>query len=103
MHVRIAKFRIPPGGWDLVVHEINEKVVPAIREVPGFVAGFFVGDREDEVSWGIVFWESREAMLASEEAATRIRTDASAGAGLEFTGVERFEVIAFESRLPVEG
>jgi heme-degrading monooxygenase HmoA len=103
VHVRIAKFRIPPGGWDGVVQEVNEEVVPAIREVPGFVAGFFVGDRDDEVSCGIVFWESKEAMFASEEAAARIRTDASAGAGLEFTGVERFEVMAFESRLPAKG
>lgn len=95
MHVRIAQFHVPRENWDQAVLEIKDHVVPTIRQVPGFVSGFFVGDRAREVSWGIVFWESEEAMESSEDEAARIRADASRSAGLEFTGVERFEVVAF--------
>lgn len=96
MHVRIAQFHVPSENWERAVSQIRDQVVPGIREVPGFVAGAFAGDREAQVAWGIVFWESREAMLASEDAAARIRAEAVEGAGLGFTGVERFEVIASE-------
>ena len=54
MHVRIAQFNVPPDNWDQTVREIEDSVVPAVQRVPCFVAGFFVGDRSSNRTWGIV-------------------------------------------------
>jgi uncharacterized protein YbjQ (UPF0145 family) len=45
---------------------------------------------------GITFWESEEAMRASEEAADRMREETAEAGGDTIAGVERYEVGLFE-------
>ena len=45
---------------------------------------------------GITFWESEEAMRASEEAADRLREESAEAGGGTIAGVERYEVGLFE-------
>jgi hypothetical protein len=53
-------------------------------------------DRQSGKTLGISFWESEEAMRASEEGANRLREEsAEAGRGT-VVGVERYEVGLFE-------
>ncbi len=53
-------------------------------------------DRHSGKTLGITFWESEEAMRASEEVANRLREEsAEAGSGT-IAGVERYEVGLFE-------
>jgi hypothetical protein len=45
---------------------------------------------------GITFWESEEAMRASEEEADRLREESAEVGGDRIAGVERYEVGLFE-------
>ena len=55
-----------------------------------------LGDRQSGKTLGITFWESEEAMRASEEAANRLREESAEAGGDTITGVERYEVGLFE-------
>ncbi len=50
-------------------------------------------DRESGRSKLITFWESEEALRASEEQGDRLRRQAAEGAAETITGVERYEVV----------
>jgi hypothetical protein len=49
-------------------------------------------DRESGKALSITLWESREAMLASEQRANSSREEAERSAGGSVVGVERYEV-----------
>jgi hypothetical protein len=55
-----------------------------------------LGDRRSGKTLGITFWESEEAMRASEEAADRMREETAEAGGDTIAGVERYEVGLFE-------
>jgi hypothetical protein len=68
----------------------------------GFVA---FGDRQSGKLLGVAFWESEEALRATEEAVSGVRGEAADAAGGLVAGVERYEVVVFEapSAGPVSG
>jgi hypothetical protein len=47
------------------LRELRERVVPALSEAPGFVAGYWT--RKDQSGLGLVIFESEEAARAMEE------------------------------------
>jgi heme-degrading monooxygenase HmoA len=60
-------------------------------------ASLSVGDRSTGKSITLTFWESEEAMRASEEAADKLRQQAASEVQEEIAGVERFEVYINEA------
>jgi hypothetical protein len=46
---------------------------------------------------GVVLWESEQAMRANEDVAGRIRSAASANAGIEFRTAERMELLTSQA------
>jgi heme-degrading monooxygenase HmoA len=62
------------------------------RLMEGFEGMIALVDRHSGKTLGITFWESEEAMRASEEAANRLREESSEVGGEEIAGVERYEV-----------
>ncbi|HEV2093834.1 MAG TPA: hypothetical protein VGR18_11780 [Rubrobacter sp.] len=59
----------------------------------GFVA---LGDRQSGKVLGVAFWESEEALRATEEAVSRVRSGAAEATGGTVAGVEQYEVPVFE-------
>ncbi len=59
----------------------------------GFIA---LSDRQSGRVKGISFWESEEAMRASEEVGDRTRSDSAEAVSGAVVGVERCEVGLFE-------
>jgi hypothetical protein len=53
-------------------------------------------DRHSGKTLGITFWESEEAMRASEEVANRLREESAEAGSDTIAGVERYEVGLFE-------
>lgn len=62
----------------------------------GFEGMIVLSDRHNGKTLGITFWESEEAMRASEEAANQLRQESAEVGGEEIAGVERYEVGLFE-------
>jgi heme-degrading monooxygenase HmoA len=62
----------------------------------GFKGMIALGDRQSGKTIGITFWESEEAMRASEEAANRLRDESTEASGETIADVERYEVSLFE-------
>jgi heme-degrading monooxygenase HmoA len=60
----------------------------------GFVA---LGDRQSGKVLGVAFWESEEALQATEQALSSVRSGAAEAAGGTLTSVERYEVLVNEA------
>jgi len=96
LFARVSTFRGPADGIDLMVKQAQESVVPAARRLAGYQGILVLGDRGSGKSIAITLWESEQAMRESEEAANKLRSEASEAGGEEIVSVERFEVLLDE-------
>jgi len=71
----------------------------------GFKGMVALGDSQSGKLQGVAFWESEEALRATDEAVVPVREGAAEAAGGTVAGVEEFEVFVFEvpSTGPVSG
>jgi heme-degrading monooxygenase HmoA len=65
--------RGPPELMDEGLRQAKEVVLHGAKQIDGFKGMIALGDRRSGKTLGITFWESEEAMRASEEAADRMR------------------------------
>ena len=96
MHARVSIFEGSPDEIDEGLRQAREQVLPRARQMDGFKGLIALGDRQSGKTLGITFWESEEAMRASEEAANRMRGETAEASGEQIAGVERYEVGLFE-------
>ena len=93
MHARTTTVEGEPERIDDVVRQIESEILPKLEAQPGF-KGFtlHVGRSTGKVV-GTSYWESEEAMQASEEAVRGPREEAAQRAGASGgPTVEHFEV-----------
>ena len=96
MYARVSMFESSPDQIDEFLRQAREQVLPQAKQDEGFKGMVALTDRQSGKTLGISFWESEEAMRASEEGANRLREEsAEAGRGT-VVGVERYEVGLFE-------
>jgi heme-degrading monooxygenase HmoA len=83
MHARMSIFEGRPDKIDEALRQAREGVLPQAKEMdPGFKGIIALADRQSGKMLGITFWESEEAMRATEEGANRLRAEsAEAGRG----------------------
>jgi heme-degrading monooxygenase HmoA len=106
MHARMSTFEGPPDMIDESLRQAREVVLPQAKEGdPGFKGIIALTDRQSGKMVGITFWESEEAMRATEEGANQLREESAEAGGGTVVGVERYEVGLFEvpSAGPVSG
>ena len=97
MHARVTRLRLEPGRIDEAVRRLEAEDVPSWRQLEGFKGFTLLADRESGSVIGTSYWESREAMEASEDAVAPSRQRAAeAGGATDTPVVERFEV-AFDT------
>ena len=70
----------------------EERALPVAREMGGFRGLLSLVDRSTGNGLAITLWESEQAMLASEDAANKLREEATTETGDEIARVERYEV-----------
>jgi heme-degrading monooxygenase HmoA len=92
MYARVNRFQDRPEAIDDAERLVVDKILPQLQTVPGFVGVLSLVDRMSGESLGITFWETEEAMRASEAEANRIRGDISDSVGSEIRTVDRYEV-----------
>lgn len=100
MWVRMSIFQGAPDQTAEQVEQnnkiIQEKALPSARQMDGFKGVLSLGDRKSGKGITLTFWETEEAMKASEEAANQLRQQTADEAAEQIAGVERFEVYIYE-------
>jgi heme-degrading monooxygenase HmoA len=96
VYARISTFEGSPEHIDEELRRVRENVLPQIQQQEGFEGMVALADRQTGKTLGITFWESEEALKASEEAAGRLREDSAEAMSETIAGVERYEVGLFE-------
>src|SRR5258708_40292282 len=89
---------------DAVTRNYREKILPSLRTQTGFLGGIVLADRTNGEGVAASYWQTAEAMSASEEMATAGRAEAikTAGSDMEITEVDRFEIILQDRPAPVQ-
>ena len=97
MYARVNTIEGSPDRMDDATTHIQEQTMPQLRQMDGFQGFIALGDRQSGKVLGVAFWESEEALGATEEALSSVRSGAAEAAGGTLTGVERYEVLFNEA------
>ena len=93
MFARLTRISADPARVDEFEPIVREQVLPAAQQMAGFQGMYAMVDRQSGTALSFTFWESEEAMRASEEGANRLRSEAAARGSAEVVAVEHYEVI----------
>ena len=96
MHARMSTLEGSPNELDEGLHDIKEHVLPILQQQDGFKGFIALGNRQSGELIGITFWESEQAMQASEEVGESTRSDTAEDTGDTIADVQRYEVGLFE-------
>jgi len=96
VHARVSLLEGPPELIDEGLRQAREVVLPWGRLMEGFEGMIALVDRHSGKTLGIAFWESEEAMRASEKGVNRLRQESAEVGGEEIADVKRYEVGLFE-------
>ena len=92
MHARTGRVSFSPDKADEMVSHVRDTIVPNYESSEGFKGFTLLLDRSSGQGIGISFWESEEAMRATDELGDQAREGAAeAGAGQD-QGAEHFDV-----------
>ncbi|WP_043465938.1 hypothetical protein [Arthrobacter sp. 131MFCol6.1] len=69
-----------------------EDTVNRVLQLPGCLGIYYLLGK-DKKSLSITLWEDEQALVGSQEAAAKIRTETSAEQHMQILGVEEFEVL----------
>lgn len=92
MNARIGRVSFSPEKAEEVVSHVQETIVPRYERTDGFKGFTLLLDRSSGEGLGISFWESEDAMRATEDLGDEARRGAAeAGSGRD-QGASRYEV-----------
>ncbi len=97
MYARVSTIEGSPDKVDDVARQTQEQTLPQLRQMEGFQGFVALGDRQSGRMLGVSFWESEEALRATEEAASSVRSGAAETADGIVAGVEQYEVLVNEA------
>ena len=97
VYARVNTIEGSPDRMDDATAHIQEQTLPQLRQMEGFKGFVALGDRQSGKLLGVAFWESEEALRATEEALSSVRSGAAEAAGGTLASVERYEVLVNEA------
>jgi heme-degrading monooxygenase HmoA len=97
MHARVTTIEGSPDRMDDAERHINEQTLPQLQKMKGFEGFLSLGDRNSGKVIGVAFWESEEALRATEQAVSGVRGGAAEAAGGAVASVEEYEVLVNEA------
>ena len=93
MHARQTTVQGDPSNLDSAIQRVRDDVLPALQSSDGFKGFTLMADREAGMLVGVSYFESREALEASEEAVRGPREETARSAGTSDIDVRFFEVV----------
>lgn len=105
MYARLTTIEGLPDKMDDATRHVREQTLAQLQQMDGFKGFVALGDRQSGKLLGLAFWESEEALGATEGAVSSVRSGAAEAAGGTVASVEQFEVVVYEapSAGPVSG
>ncbi len=97
MYVRVNTIEGSPDRIDDATTHIQEQTMPQLQKMEGFKGFVALGDRQSGKVLGVAFWESEEALRATEQALSSVRSGAAEAAGGTLASVEEYEVLVNEA------
>ena len=97
MHTRVTTLEVPPDRMDDARRHLQERVLPQLRQMEGFKGFVALGSRQSGKLQGVAFWESEQALRATDEAVVPVREGVAKASGGTVVSVEEFEVSVFEA------
>ena len=92
MYARQTRITADPDKVDAGIEHVRDSVLPVLKESEGFKGFTLLVDRESGDFVGTSYYESREALDASESAVSGPRDEAASVTGAASPEVRRFEV-----------
>ena len=93
MHARVTTIQMDPSRLDDAIRGLRENDVPQFEQIDGFKGFTLMVDRQGGKALGVSFWESADAMEASEDQVRGSRERAAeAGGAAGPPQVELYEV-----------
>ena len=93
VHALLVTVSIDPSGMDEVAEQLRSRVVPAVKQSPGLVAGYWLSPKEGNGAlegYSVVVFDDEESAKKAEEMAK----SSPLAPGVKFTGFEIREVVA---------
>jgi heme-degrading monooxygenase HmoA len=105
MHARVTTIQGSPDKMDDATSHLQEQTLPQLQKMEGFKGFVSLGDRQSGKVLGVAFWESEEALRATEQAVSSVRSGVAEATGGIVASVEEYEVLVNEapSAGPVSG
>ena len=105
MHARVTTLEVPLDRVDDARRYVQEQVLPRLSQMEGFKGFVGLDSRQSGKVQGVAFWESEQALRATDEAVVPVREGVARASGGTVVSVEEFEVSVFEapSAGPVSG
>lgn len=100
MYLRVTAFKSDPAKIEAGIAYLRDKIIPSLKNVPGFLGATCIVDREKSTGAASTIWESLEAMNKAEQAGVQARIDSGAATGIEVIDVDRFEITTLEMATP---
>ncbi len=97
MYARVTTIQGSPDKMDDAKGHIQEQTLPQLQKMDGFKGFIALGDRQSGKVLGVAFWESEEALRATEEAVSSVRGGVAEATGGTVAGVEEYEVFVNEA------
>ncbi len=91
MFARVSTYELGEGRASEAASAF-EPAIEGIRDLEGFVDGFFLVERDGQHAMTITLWESLDAMERSRIATTRVRNEAAHQVGATVTASYEYEV-----------
>ena len=97
MYVRVTTIQGTPGKMDDAKSHTQEQTLPQLQKMDGFKGFVALGDRQSGKVLSVAFWESEEALRATEQAVSSVRSGAAGAADGIVASVEQYEVFVNEA------
>ena len=97
MYARVTTIQGAPAKIDDAKGHIQEQTLPQLQKMDGFKGFLALGDRNSGKVLGVAFWESEEALRATEQEVSSVRSGAAEAADGIVAGVEEYEVFVNEA------
>src|SRR5215213_2213726 len=97
MYARVTTIQGSSGKMDDAKGHTQEQTLPQLQKMEGFKGFLALGDRNSGKLIGVSFWESEEALRATDEAVSSVRSGVAEAADGIVAGVEQYEVLVNEA------
>jgi heme-degrading monooxygenase HmoA len=90
MYARVTTIEGAPDKMDDAARHVREQTLPQLQQMDGFKGFVSLGDRQSGKVLGVAFWESEDALRATEEAVSDVRSGAAEAANGTVSGVVQY-------------